>query len=464
LTRHTAAQHLPRSGRHHRRHLFAALLVVPLVFGLLAAPVVAPGPVQGDQLTDARAQQAALAQKIKEQKALIASLNSSQASLQGRIASTTDQLNGIIDDLAATRRQVNAMVKDIGKVQADYATLVADLADLDRQLERLGQMEAAKKDELGQRKAELAQRIRDAWEAERTSLLETFLSGASFADMLKEMSTQLDAAEQDRILAQQIALDRETLLSLHQTVLATRADTNTLRQETAVQKQQLDRRLDELKKARAKLFKLEKAAKAVLAQEKAQYAKMAADKAKLRKTMAAAAAAKKKLQHKIDSLVATQFNQGHIPSADAGERQPALRLYGLLLGAADGQLRPLPQRDRPRRALRDPGPGLGGRPGCVLRLELCRRCRPGLDRHHRPQLVADNLVRPHDPELPGARGIRRERGPGDRARGQHRALDRGAPPLDGGVQRQLREPAPVHLRRGPARPALTGLRRSRSRC
>jgi murein DD-endopeptidase MepM/ murein hydrolase activator NlpD len=314
LTRHTAAQHLPRSGRHHRRHLFAALLVVPLVFGLLAAPVVAPGPVQGDQLTDARAQQAALAQKIKEQKALIASLNSSQASLQGRIASTTDQLNGIIDDLAATRRQVNAMVKDIGKVQADYATLVADLADLDRQLERLGQMEAAKKDELGQRKAELAQRIRDAWEAERTSLLETFLSGASFADMLKEMSTQLDAAEQDRILAQQIALDRETLLSLHQTVLATRADTNTLRQETAVQKQQLDRRLDELKKARAKLFKLEKAAKAVLAQEKAQYAKMAADKAKLRKTMAAAAAAKKKLQHKIDSLVATQFNQGNIPS------------------------------------------------------------------------------------------------------------------------------------------------------
>ena len=314
MTRHTAAQHLPRSGRHHRRHLLAALLVVPLVLGLFAAPAVAPGPVQGDELKDAQAQQAALSRKIKEQKALIAGLNRSQASLQDRIARTTDQLNGITDDLVATRRQVNALVRDIGQVQADYTTLVGELADLDRQLEGIGQLEAQKKEELGRRKAELSQRIRDAWEAERTSLLETFLSGASFADMLKEMSTQLDAAEQDRVLAQQIALDRETLLSLHQTVLATRAQTNTLRQETAVQKQKLDRRLDELKKARAKLTRLEKAAKAALAQERAEYAKLAADKAKLRRTMAAAAAAKKRLQRKIDSLVATQFNQGNIPS------------------------------------------------------------------------------------------------------------------------------------------------------
>ena len=285
-----------------------------MILGLFAAPAVAPGPVQGDELSDAQAQQAALSRKIKQQRALIAGLNTSQASLQVRIARTTDQLGGIVDDLSATRKQVNSLVKDIGSVQADYTTLVNELADLDAQLERIGQQETQKKDELGRRKAELAQRIRDAWEAERTSLLETFLSGASSADMLKEMSSQLDAAEQDRILAQQIALDRETLLSLHQTVLATRAQTNTLRQETAVQKQRLDRRLDELKKARAKLVTLEKAAKAALAQEKAQYAKLAANKAKLRRTMAAAAAAKTRLQHRIDNLVAAQFNQGNVPS------------------------------------------------------------------------------------------------------------------------------------------------------
>ncbi len=314
MTRHTAAQNLPRSGRHLRRHLLAALLVVPLVFGLFAAPAIAPGPVQGDELADAQAQQAALARKIKQQKALIAGLNTSQASLQGLIARTTGQLNGITDDLVATRRQVNAMIKDIDRVKADYAALVAELTDLDQQLDSIGGMEVQKKEELGQRKAELSGRIRDAWEAERTSMLETFLSGASFTDMLADMSTQLDAADQDRVLAQQIALDRETLLSLHQTVVATRAQTNVLRQETAVQKQKLDRRLDELQKARAKLVRLEKAAKAALAQQRAQYAKLASDKAKLRSSMAAAAAARKRLQHRIDGIVARQFNQGHIPS------------------------------------------------------------------------------------------------------------------------------------------------------
>ena len=314
MTRHAAAQHYPRSGQPIRRRLVAALLIAPMVLGLFAAPTVAPGPVQGDELADAQAQQAALEKKIKAQKSLIAGLNSSQATLEGRIARTTDQLDGITDDLALTRKQVNALVKDIAAVQADYTTLVNDLQDLDLQLQRIGQMEATKKAELGERKAELAERIRDAWEAERTSLLETFLSGASFTDMLAEMSTQLDAAEQDRVLAQQIALDRETLLSLHQTVVATRAQTNTLRQETAVQKQKLDRRLDELEAARAKLVKLEKAVKAALTEQKAQFASLAADKAKLRKALATSAAAKKKLEAKIDDLVASQFNQGNIPS------------------------------------------------------------------------------------------------------------------------------------------------------
>ena len=317
MTRHTAAQHYPRSGPRHRR-LLAALLAIPLVFGLVAAPAFAPGPVQGDELADAKAQQAALEKKIKQQKSLIAGLDNSQASLAGRIARTTGKLEGIAEDLAVTRRQVNAMIKDIAAVQADYDTLVSELDDLDLQLERIGQMESTKKAELGERKAELANRIRDAWEAERTSMLETFLSGASFTDMLAEMSTQLDAAEQDRVLAQQIALDRATLLSLHQTVVATRAQTNTLRQETAVQKQKLDRRLAELEKARAKLVKLEKAAKATLRAQKAQYAKLSRDEARLRKAVASAAAAKKKLQTKIDRLVASQFKAGNIPSAYNG--------------------------------------------------------------------------------------------------------------------------------------------------
>jgi murein DD-endopeptidase MepM/ murein hydrolase activator NlpD len=136
--------------------------------------------------------------------------------------------------------------------------------------------------------------------------------------MLAEMSTQLDVAEQDRALAQQIAQDRETLLSLHQTVDDTRSATDLLRQQTAVQRQKLDRRMQDLRDASAKLRSLERAAAAALAQQKAQYARLSADKVRLHRAIAATAAARHKLQAKINRLVALQFQHGNIPSAYNG--------------------------------------------------------------------------------------------------------------------------------------------------
>jgi murein DD-endopeptidase MepM/ murein hydrolase activator NlpD len=290
------------------------LLMLPLALGAVVAPPAGPSPVAGDELSDAQAQQKALARKIAEQKQLIASLNASQARLQGEIASTRTQLSGITEDLTKTRRQVNAMAADIQQVEATYETLVAQLADLDAELVRIEAIEAQKKADLGARKAQLADRIRQAYEAERTSMLETFLSGASFTDMLAEMSAELDAADQDRALAQQIAADRATLLALHDTVARTRSETDVIRQQTAVQKRELDLKLAALKQTQAKLARLEASVKAYLADQQAQYAKMTADEAKLRKAMATAAAAKAKLQKKIDELVAAQFSRGNIPS------------------------------------------------------------------------------------------------------------------------------------------------------
>jgi murein DD-endopeptidase MepM/ murein hydrolase activator NlpD len=314
LTSANVPQRFARSRTDRRHRILVAFLAVPFLIGLLAAPAAAPGVAQGDELSRAQQQQKELQRKIANQKALIARLNSSQASLAGAIAQTKDELAGITDNLAATRKRVTKLVANINKVKAEYQDLVTQLGDLDHQLGNIEAQETAKKAELGTRKAELAERIREAYEAERTSMLETFLSGASFTDMLAEMSTQLDAAEQDRALAAQIAEDRETLLSLHQTVDETRAQTNVLRQETAVQKQKLDQRLDELKKAQAKLKKLEKAAKAALAAQKARYTQMAASKAAVRRALATTAAAKHKLEKKIKNLVARQYNLGNIPS------------------------------------------------------------------------------------------------------------------------------------------------------
>jgi murein DD-endopeptidase MepM/ murein hydrolase activator NlpD len=314
LTRPSVAQRFPRSGNGRRHRILVALLAIPFIIGVIGAPVAAPGPAQADELSRAQQQQKELTRKIAAQKSLIARLNNSQASLAGAIAQTKNQLEGITDDLAATRKKVARLVDTINEVKAEYQVLVDQLRDLDHQLTNIAAHETAKKAELGERKAELANRIRDAYEAERTSMLETFLSGASFTDMLARMSTQLDAAEQDKALAAKIAEDRETLLALHETVESTRGQTNTLRQETAVQKQKLDQRLDELKKAQAKLKKLEKAAKAALAAQKRRYQQMAADKAALKRALIATAAAKRKLAKRIDRLVARQYNLGNIPS------------------------------------------------------------------------------------------------------------------------------------------------------
>jgi murein DD-endopeptidase MepM/ murein hydrolase activator NlpD len=314
LTRHATTQRFPRSRTDRRSRLLIALLAVPFLVGMIAAPASSPAPVQADELADAQAQQRALAQKIADQKRLIAQLNSSQANLQGAIAQTKTELNGITDDLAATRRKVTNLVGNINEIKATYQTLVSQQNDLDLQVQRIEAQETAKKLELGARKAELAQHVRDAYEAERTSMLETFLSGASFTDLLAEMSSQLDVADQDRALAAQVQEDQATLLSLHATVVEARAATNTIRQQTAVQKQKLDQRLGDLRDAQAHLRLLERQAKAALAAQRAQYARMAADAAKLRHTLAVTAAAKRRLQHRIDHLVASQFNKGNIPS------------------------------------------------------------------------------------------------------------------------------------------------------
>ena len=314
MTSANVPQRFARSRTDRRHRILVAFLAVPFLVGLLAAPAAAPGAAQGDELSRAQQQQKELQRKIANQKRLIAQLNSSQASLAGAIAQTKDELAGITDNLVATRKRVTKLVTDINKVKAEYQDLVTQLGDLDHQLAAIGAQETAKKAELGTRKAELADRIRQAYEAERTSMLETFLSGASFTDMLAEMSTQLDAAEQDRALAAQIAEDRETLLALHETVDATRDQTNVLRQQTAVQKQKLDQRLDELKKAQARLKKLEKAAKAALAAQKARYTQMAVSKAAVRRALATSAKAKHKLEKKIKNLVARQYNLGNIPS------------------------------------------------------------------------------------------------------------------------------------------------------
>ena len=310
----SVAQRFPSARRGIGRRTLIALLIVPLLMAAFAPTVAAPGFTFADQLSDAQAQQKALQAKIAQEKDAIAALTASQTSLSGQISQTQTQLAGITQNLAATRQQVASLTANLNTVRAQYQTLMTNLAGLDAQLVAIEAQEAAKRVELGLHQAELADRIRLAYEDQRTSMLETLLSGASFTDMLAAMSTQLDAAAQDQQLAQQVASDQATLVALHQTVQATRDQTSLMSQQAAVQKQALDQKIATLAAATKRLNQLQAAANATLAAQRSQYQQLAANKVQLKASMARAAAANAALQRKIDQYIAAQASHGSIPS------------------------------------------------------------------------------------------------------------------------------------------------------
>jgi len=296
-----------------RRHLPTLLLLIPLAVGLLGAPSNT-GVVRADEITDAKAKQAALKKQVAEQKAQLAAINDLQAGLAAEITDTKNTLRKVGADLAAVKKKIVKMQARIEAVKTAYNDLVAQLAEMDAELVRVEAEESAKRIELSERRAQLAGRVRSAYDTDRTSPLETFISGGSFTDLLAEMSYFIDVGEQDKALADQIAKDKETLAALHQTVADTRFRTNQLRQETAAQKRDLDKAMRALKETKAELKRLERQVAKALREQKARYAALVRNKANAAAIIRRAALEQKRLANKINDLIAKQVAKGNIPS------------------------------------------------------------------------------------------------------------------------------------------------------
>ena len=287
--------------------------MLPVVLGLLGSPA-GTRIARGDELSDAKARQEQLKKEIADQKAQVAALNDLQAGLAAEIRSTKSDLRAIGADLSAVKKKITTMEARIVQVQAIYEELLLQVKAMDTELARVTAQELTKRRELSERRALLAERIRNAYDTDRTSPLETFLSGGTFTDLLAEMSYYIDVGEQDKALANQITRDQETLATIHQTVAATRDRTNELRQETAAQKRDLDRSLVDLKETKAELKLLEKAVGAALKEQQARYAALRRNKANAAAIIRKAAADQAALARKIDDLIAKQVARGNIPS------------------------------------------------------------------------------------------------------------------------------------------------------
>ncbi len=280
----------------------------------MGSPVAPVTPAHADELADAKAKQAALLKQIADQKAAVAQISAMQVDLNKQIASTKRELSNINADLASVRKSIAKLVVQVAAVKKQYFAFVARLQLLDNQLANLGKEEDHKRSELGQRKALLAERIRTAYDTDRTTILETFLSGGSFTDVISEVGYINDFAEQDKLLAEQIVRDQKALATLHESVETTRGETEGLRIETQKQKAELDKQLVTLKEAQAYLKKLERETARALSIQKSAYATLIKNKSNLAKAIATTAKAQKQLAAQIANLVKKQYSLGNIPS------------------------------------------------------------------------------------------------------------------------------------------------------
>ena len=180
LTSANVPQRFARSRTDRRHRILVALLAIPFLIGVLAAPVAAPGCRQGDGLPVARpaAAERAPSGRSRPREGTDREAQQLATSLAGRAAETKDEPAGITDNLVATRERMTDSPRHQDG-QDEYQDLVTQLADLDHQLGKSRPRSREAGASSGRARRSLAARIREAYDTDRTSMLETFLSGAT---------------------------------------------------------------------------------------------------------------------------------------------------------------------------------------------------------------------------------------------------------------------------------------------
>ena len=292
------------------------LFVLSSMGGLFTSAT--PGAVRADELEDAYARQERLQKLIDKQKESIKNLTANQAVLQSKISGTKATLAQLNANLLVTKTQIVSMTVDIARSQNAVDELDATGAVLEAEIARLETEAVRKGVELAEAKELLAARIREAYDTDRTPMLTTFLSGDDFTDVLTEVGYQLNFAEQDKILAEQIVQDQKVLDLLRQNVLVAREETAELEKLAPQAKKVLNRQLVELRAAQKELLRLERETQRLLEEQRAAYERMVAEKAELQQKLEEAHEAEKKLEQLINRLVREMFEDGNIPSEYKG--------------------------------------------------------------------------------------------------------------------------------------------------
>ena len=284
------------------------LLTIPLL--IVGLGLAQAGPVRGDPLDDALAQQKALAAQLAAQQKALNALIAQQGALTAQLASTSAALAKNTATLTSITTQVAQLSTAVSQAQVGLNKLNAAVNALDAEISRLVKAQQAKARDLAARQAILASRIREAYIADQTPPLWILLSGQSFTDILLDIAGFNALGAEDVKLADGISRDAARLAEIEDQVRVNRAETEKLRVAAAKQKAALDKQVSLLNAAKARLAAAIAAQKKAIAAQKAAMDKVIADKAKLAAAVAALKAEEARVTATVNALLKGQFGSG----------------------------------------------------------------------------------------------------------------------------------------------------------
>ena len=301
-------EHSPAPKQRTWRARLGALLTIPLL--IVGLGLAQAGPVRGDPLDDALAQQKALAAQLAAQQKALDALIAQQGALTAQLASTSAALAKNTATLTSITTQVAQLTTAVQQAQVGLDKLNAAVNALDVEISRLVKAQQAKARDLAARQAILASRIREAYIADQTPALWILLSGQSFTDILLDIAGFNALGAEDVKLADGISRDAARLAEIEDQVRVNRAETEKLRVAAAKQKAALDKQVSLLNAAKVRLAAAIAAQTKAIAAQKAAMEKVIADKKKLAAAVAALKAEEARVTATVNALLKGQFGSG----------------------------------------------------------------------------------------------------------------------------------------------------------
>jgi murein DD-endopeptidase MepM/ murein hydrolase activator NlpD len=300
--------------RRARRWRFLQLLLGVFLLSPGLALQVPAVPVRADDLSDAVAEQKRLAALIANQKAQLAGLTGQQAALKTRIGATQQGLTGVSSSLDDVQAQVTALQGQLERAKAQFDGLAAQQVLLETRLAQLTNEQDAKQRELDVRQQILASRLVASYETDQTPVLQQILTAHSLTDALSDASYYSSLSQADKVLADQIEQDQETLAEVRQSVEMASAANGAMEDQVAAERQQLADEQAQVTATQTHLDALKATFETELAAQQAAAAKLERNQAALAAAVQSNGAALDQLGSRIDRMIRQQAGKGQIPS------------------------------------------------------------------------------------------------------------------------------------------------------